>query len=110
MEKRIGGEDLMTRQEMISFMLAFIAETFPEEEMDLENVDPDMPLREQLALDSVAFLEIVMDLQMRFGIDVPEEDYIELTTLNRCVDYLTPRFELVSGKISDKEEGDQDAT
>jgi len=83
----------MTREEIISFILDFIAATFPDDDLDLSDVDPDIPLRDQLGLDSVAFLEIVMELQMKYDIDVPEEDYIELTTLNRCVDYLSSKLE-----------------
>jgi acyl carrier protein len=63
------------------------------EDLDLSNVDPDLSLREQLGLDSVDFLDFVMVLRTRYGIDVPEEDYYELMTLNSSVAYLGPRFE-----------------
>ena len=42
--------------------------------LDLSNVDPDISLREQLGLDSVDFLDFVMVLRTRYGIEVPEED------------------------------------
>jgi len=85
----------MTRDEIISRLIEIIADTCPEDDLELSNVDPAVPLRDQLGLDSVAFLEIVMELRMRYGIDVPEEDYMELTTLDRCVAYLGPKFESV---------------
>ena len=34
-----------------------------------------------------------MELQMRYGLEIPEDDFIELTTLNRCVGYLGPKLE-----------------
>lgn len=81
----------MTREEIIQLILELINETVPDE--DLSNVDPEVPLRDQLELDSVDFLNIIMELQMRYGIEIPEDDFIELTTLNRCAAYLGPRLE-----------------
>ena len=63
------------------------------EGLDVSNVDPDLGLREQLGLDSVDFLDFVMLLRTRYGIEVPEDDYQELMTLNTSVAYLGPKFE-----------------
>jgi len=84
----------MTQEKIISIILEIIKEIAPEE--DLSHLDPEIPLREQIGLDSVDFLNIVMELRMRYDIDVPEEDYLELTTLNRCAAYLEPMFEKVT--------------
>ena len=81
----------MTQEEIISLILELIRETAPNE--DLSDLDPELPLRDQLELDSVDFLNIVMELQMRYEIEIPEDDFIELTTLNRCVAYLGPKLE-----------------
>jgi len=62
------------------------------EGLDLSNVDPDLSLREQLGLDSVDFLDFVMVLRTRYGIEVPEEDYQQLMTLKSSVAYLGPKF------------------
>lgn len=79
------------REEVIKLILDLIHESVPSE--DLSDVDPDIPLRDQLELDSVDFLNVIMELQMRYGLEIPEDDFIELTTLNRCVAYLGPRLE-----------------
>ena len=81
----------MTKEEIISRILEIIAEVAPDD--DLSNVDPDIPLREQLSLDSMDFLDIVMELLKRYNIEIPEEDYPELSTLNKCVNYLGSKFE-----------------
>ena len=81
----------MTGEEIIKLILDLIHESVPSE--DLSDVDPDVPLRDQLELDSVDFLNIIMELQMRYGLEIPEDDFMELTTLNRCVAYLAPRIE-----------------
>jgi acyl carrier protein len=50
-------------------------------------------LRDQIDLDSMDFLDIVMELRKLYGVQVPEEDYKELATLQGCVDYLHPHLE-----------------
>ena len=81
----------MTREDIISLIIELIRESAPEE--DLEDLDPELPLRDQLDLDSVDFLNIVMELQMRYGIEIPEDDFIELTSLDRAAAYLSPKLE-----------------
>jgi len=38
------------------------------------------------------FLDIVMELRKRHGIEVPEADYQQLASLDSCAEYLTPKF------------------
>jgi acyl carrier protein len=57
---------------------------------DLSDLKDDVPLREQLELDSMDFLDIVMELRKRYRIQIPEDDYLELATMNSTVNYLTP--------------------
>ncbi len=67
-----------------------IADIMPDE--DVSGIDDDKPLREQIGLDSMDFLDIVLELRKRHKIDVPEADYHELLTLNSTVEYLLPKF------------------
>ena len=57
---------------------------------DLSGLKDDVPLREQLELDSMDFLDIVMELRKRYRVQIPEDDYLELATMNSTVNYLTP--------------------
>ena len=59
---------------------------------DLSTVKGSEPLRDQLDLDSMDFLDIVMELKKRHKIEVPAEEYGELATLDSCVKYLHPKF------------------
>ena len=59
---------------------------------DLSTIKDDVSLRDQLDLDSMDFLDIVMELKKRHKIEVPQEDYPELATLQGCVTYLHPKF------------------
>ena len=86
----------MTKDECKKVVLAIIADIAPDE--DLSNVKPEARLRDQLQLDSMDFLDIVMELRKRFGIEVPEADYGHLASLQSCADYLTPKFDAISAK------------
>ena len=53
-------------------------------------IDDEQPFREQLDLDSMDFLDIVLELRKRFRIQVPEDDYPQLDTMSSTVAYLQP--------------------
>lgn len=57
-------------------------------EADLEDVREDETLQEALDLDSIDFLNFVTGLQEKTGVEVPERDYPELSTLDGCIAYL----------------------
>ena len=80
----------MTRDEVIQAVKDIITTIAPDE--DLAALDPAERLRDQIELDSMDFLDIVMELRKRYGVQVPEEDYMQLATLQGCVDYLGPKL------------------
>ncbi len=80
----------MTEDKVKQIVLDIIAEIAPDE--DLSDVKPDLRLRDQLELDSMDFLDIVMELRKQHGIEVPEEDYPKLASLDSCAEYLLPKF------------------
>ena len=86
----------MTKAECHKLVLDIIADIAPDE--DLSNVKPDVRLRDQLQLDSMDFLDIVMELRKRHGIEVPEADYIRLASLDSSAEYLTPKFNALAAK------------
>ncbi|MEX0714301.1 MAG: acyl carrier protein [Pirellulales bacterium] len=72
-------------REAVIDILAGIA---PDE--DLSHLDHDVSFREQLELDSMDFLDIVMELRKRYRVQIPEDDYLELRSMNSTVAYLGP--------------------
>ncbi|WP_456387267.1 acyl carrier protein [Desulfolithobacter sp.] len=83
----------MTRDEIKDMILEIIEDI--DEDADFDGLDPDKPLRDQLDLDSMDFLDIVMELRKRYQLQIPEEEYPELNTLNSCVNYLEPKLKHV---------------
>jgi acyl carrier protein len=57
-------------------------------EADFSTLAGDADLREELDLDSMDFLNFVIALHERTGIDVPETDYPRLFTLDGAISYL----------------------
>ena len=80
----------MTAEETKQAVIDIISDIAPDE--DLSNLEGDKPLRDQIDLDSMDFLDIVMELRKRYKVEVPEADYMELNTLNGCVSYLQPKL------------------
>ena len=80
----------MTIDEIKNVVLEIIRDI--DDEADLENLKPGDSLRDQLDLDSMDFLDIVMELRKRYQIQIPEADYPQLATLDSCVNYLMPRL------------------
>lgn len=78
----------MTRNDIRDLILEIIEDI--DDEADFDSLDPDQPLRDQLDLDSMDFLDIVMELRKRHKLQIPEEDYPQLATLNSCTNYLEP--------------------
>ncbi len=81
----------MTADEIKEVILEIIQDI--DDEADLDSIAPDKPLRDQLELDSMDFLDIVMELRKRYKLQIPEADYPELATLDSCVRYLAPKLQ-----------------
>jgi acyl carrier protein len=60
-------------------------------EADLDALPDDADLREELDIDSIDFLNFMIGIHEALGVDVPEADYAQCTTIAGCVAYLTTR-------------------
>jgi acyl carrier protein len=80
----------MKAEEIRTMIIEVIHEIVPDE--DLSNLKGDIRIRDQIEMDSMDFLDVVMELRKRYSIVVPEDDYMELSTLDSSVAYLEPRM------------------
>tara|TARA_B100000929_G_C15145062_1_gene296095 strand:+ start:86 stop:349 length:264 start_codon:yes stop_codon:yes gene_type:complete len=78
----------MTKEEVRQAVVSILEDIAPDE--DLSSIKDDVTLREQMDLDSMDFLDIVMELRKRFNIEVPESDYQQLVSMSSCIQYLQP--------------------
>ena len=76
----------MNRQELLATVLATLKAIAPEvEENDMV---ADQPLREQVDLDSMDWLNFLIGLHEKLKVDIPEADYAKLRTLDDLLAYL----------------------
>jgi acyl carrier protein len=80
----------MTRDEIRDAVVQALTSIAPE--IDPQELQTDTVLRQEFDLDSMDFLNFVIGLHERLGIEVPEQDYSQLTTLNGAVDYCASRL------------------
>jgi acyl carrier protein len=78
----------MTRDEIRDVILDILEDIAPDE--DLSDLKDDIAFRDQLELDSMDFLDIVMELRKRYRIQIPEEDYAQLASMDSTCTYLEP--------------------
>lgn len=80
----------MTRDELRQTVLQVLGQIAPE--ADLDRLRPNVPLREQLDLDSMDYLNFIIALHEATQVDIPERDYPRLASLNGCVEYLAEKL------------------
>jgi len=78
----------MTKADIREEVLDILKDIAPDE--DLSQLKDDQSFREQLELDSMDFLDIVMMLRKRHRIQIPEDDYVNLRSMDSTVAYLEP--------------------
>ncbi len=78
----------MSPAEIREEIIDILQDIAPDE--DLSDLKDDVAFREQLELDSMDFLDIVMELRKRHRVQIPEEDYGQLASMQSTVTYLEP--------------------
>lgn len=76
----------MNQHELRDVVINAIQEIAPEIEEAEINSDED--LREECDLDSMDFLNVLVEIKQKTGVNVPEQDYPQVMTLNTMLNYL----------------------
>lgn len=61
-------------------------------EVDANKLRDDLPLRRQVDLDSMDWLNFLLGLHQALGVEIPESDYARLTTLAALLEYLQQKL------------------
>jgi len=80
----------MTDDEIRAAVIEALVSVAPEG--DFDTLKPDLPLRDQLDIDSYDFLSVIVQLHEHLGVDIPESDYRHLSSLDSVVTYLARRM------------------
>ncbi|CAM4261931.1 acyl carrier protein [Erysipelothrix inopinata] len=57
-------------------------------DVEVENIADDALILDDLGADSIAVMEIVMELEGEYDVEVPTEDILNLKTVNEIVAYI----------------------
>jgi acyl carrier protein len=79
----------MDRQALAARVLQLVTEIAPD--VDPATVIPGVNFRDQFDFDSMDTLNFAIALNRELGIDVPEADYAQLASLDKCVAYLAAK-------------------
>jgi acyl carrier protein len=81
LERRDGldREDVLTKIQEITADRLGVDET---------DVTPDASFREDLEADSLDLVELIMELEEQFGMEIPDEEAEKITTVEEAVDYV----------------------
>ena len=81
MERRDG----LDREEILGKIQEITADRLGVDESD---VTPDASFREDLEADSLDLVELIMELEEQFGMEIPDEEAEKITTVEEAVDYV----------------------
>lgn len=79
----------MTLDDIKSAVVSALTGVAPE--IDPLSIHPSVSFRDELDLDSMDFLNFVLALHERLGVDIPEVDYPKLYTFDSAVAYLASK-------------------
>ncbi len=79
----------MNNAEIRAVVLATLLSIAPEVEADA--LRDERPLRNQVDLDSMDWLNFLLGLHEKLHVEIPEADYMKLVTLDDVVSYLQAR-------------------
>jgi acyl carrier protein len=80
----------MTEAQLKATIVKVLGQIAPE--ADLSTLGPDENIRETLDIDSFDHLNFLIGLNAALGVEIPESDYGQLTTLADIIRYLAARL------------------
>ncbi len=80
----------MNHHEIRAGVIAALLEIAPE--IEAGQLVARQPLRDQVDLDSMDWLNLLIGINQRLGVEIPEADYRKLPTLDALIGYLAARL------------------
>lgn len=81
----------MTTEDRIKTAIADVLRKIAPE-ADVHSLSPDDDLRQALDIDSFDFLNFLVGIHDKLGVDIPERDYGTLRTMSSIIAYLSARM------------------
>lgn len=81
---------MMTRDEIIEKINGFLIEEF---EVEASLIEPEAVLKDTLQLDSLDYVDLVVEIESNFGFKVKPEDFTSIQTFQNFYDYIIDKVE-----------------
>ena len=78
----------MTREEVLELIREHLAE---ELEVDPSRIQEETRFKEDLEADSLDLVELVVELEDRYGIRIPDEEAARILTIGQAADFVVAR-------------------
>jgi acyl carrier protein len=75
----------MTREEVLELIRTHLS---AELEVDAEGIGEQTRFKEDLEADSLDLVELVMELEDRYGVRIPDEEAAKIVTVGQAADYV----------------------
>jgi len=79
----------MTEREIRDAVVSSLHAIAPE--IDMDEIDHGKPIGPQMDVDSIDFLNVLMAIDEKTGVDIPERDYPKVQTIDDTVAYIAAR-------------------
>lgn len=80
----------MTNEDIIKRINGFLVEEF---EVDPEDIQPEANLKETLQLDSLDYVDLVVEIESNFGFKVKPEDFQQINSFQDFYHYIIQKVE-----------------
>ena len=80
----------MTNEDIIKRINGFLVEEF---EVDPEDIQPESNLKETLQLDSLDYVDLVVEIESNFGFKVKPEDFQTINSFQDFYHYIIQKVE-----------------
>jgi acyl carrier protein len=74
----------MTTEEIKKTIRALIVEIGEDMDIDESKITDDAKFIEDMGFDSMALLEVLATMEKKFGVSIPESEFPNITTINKC--------------------------
>lgn len=76
----------MNQEEIKDTIRGLITEIAEDMDIDEETITDEASFVEDMGLDSMALLEVLATMEKKFGVSIPESEFPNITSINKCTD------------------------
>ncbi|HEX2957785.1 MAG TPA: acyl carrier protein [Chitinispirillaceae bacterium] len=76
----------MNKEEIKSAIREMITEIAEDMDIDEASITDDARFVSDMGLDSMALLEVLATMEKKFGVSIPETEFPNITSINKCTE------------------------